>query len=354
MQPAASSGTVYVRQFAILGLVALAAGCASVRPGKPLARSGDEIIVAGQLFHAGTPVVLWMDPGGYDAYRVERHFAAPEVADWANTKKQVPAIESPNRYGNRNRILSPEKAARAQTNGWDLKMAQSVVDQFVLHYDASGLSSRCFRILHDERGLSVHFMLDVDGTIYQTLDLKERAWHATTSNSRSIGIEIANVGAFPPDKMDRLNEWYHPDPVTGLRLTPNGAPETLGIRTPGFVGHPDRTNFVSGEVQGHTLVQGDFTPEQYAALIKLTATLCHIFPKLKCDYPRDESGALITHKLADHSLTNYQGILGHYHVQTDKIDPGPALQWERLINAARKELYLTPVSKKAVENLAHP
>ena len=39
-------------------------------------------------------------------------------------------------------------------------------------------------------------MLDLDGTIYQTLDLKEGAWHATDANGRSIGIEIANIGAF--------------------------------------------------------------------------------------------------------------------------------------------------------------
>jgi len=39
--------------------------------------------------------------------------------------------------------------------------------------------SQCFKVLHDHRDLSVHFMLDLDGTIYQTLDLKERAWHAT-------------------------------------------------------------------------------------------------------------------------------------------------------------------------------
>src|SRR5690242_2873266 len=41
----------------------------------PLVRSGDEIVVCGQYFHTNTPVVLWTDPGGYDAYRVERRFA---------------------------------------------------------------------------------------------------------------------------------------------------------------------------------------------------------------------------------------------------------------------------------------
>ena len=38
--------------------------------------------------------------------------------------------------------------------------------------------------MQDIRGLSVHFMCDLDGTIYQTCDVKERCQHATDSNSR--------------------------------------------------------------------------------------------------------------------------------------------------------------------------
>jgi len=44
-----------------------------------------------------------------------------------------------------------------------------------MHYDVCGVSRQYFKVLHDYRGLSVHFMLDIDGTIYQTLDLNERA-----------------------------------------------------------------------------------------------------------------------------------------------------------------------------------
>ncbi len=39
--------------------------------GEKLQRSGQEIVACGQFFDIGTPVVLWMDPGGYDAYRTE-------------------------------------------------------------------------------------------------------------------------------------------------------------------------------------------------------------------------------------------------------------------------------------------
>ena len=43
------------------------------RPGKRVKRSGDEIVVCGQLFHTGTKVVTWLDAGGYD----ERSSARP-------------------------------------------------------------------------------------------------------------------------------------------------------------------------------------------------------------------------------------------------------------------------------------
>ena len=40
-------------------------------------RKGDEIVICGQYFHTGAPVVLWTDPGGYDAYRTERRRRMP-------------------------------------------------------------------------------------------------------------------------------------------------------------------------------------------------------------------------------------------------------------------------------------
>ncbi len=96
--------------------------------------------------------------------------------------------------------------------------------------------------------------------------------------------------------------------------------------------------WVAGEVQGKKLTQYDFTPQQYDALIKLTATLCTVFPKLNCDYPRDEKGNLIPRKLEKGALEKYHGVIGHYHIQTEKIDPGPALQWDRVIDGARKAM----------------
>jgi N-acetyl-anhydromuramyl-L-alanine amidase AmpD len=322
-------------------------GCARFgRPGSAERRKGDEIVVAGRMFHTGTPVVLWMDPGGYDAYRVERRFAPLEKSDWRTSEKENRSLNSPNRYGLRRSELSADEAEEVRGGGWPLALLQEKVDQFVIHYDECGTSRQCFKVLQDVRDLSVHFMLDLDGTIYQTLDLKERAWHATTSNSRSIGIEVANIGAYQPGKSDVLKKWYFTNDQNEAFITIPPRFHPSGIRHTNLVLQPARTHPIEGRIQGEELVQYDFTPQQYEALIKLTASLCKIFPKLKCDYPRDEKGKLYPAKLPDEKLKHYQGVLGHYHIQKNKIDPGPAFQWERVINEAKK-LLLCEVLKPA-------
>jgi N-acetyl-anhydromuramyl-L-alanine amidase AmpD len=306
--------------------------------GETVARRGDEIMVCGQLVHTTAPVVLWLDPGGYDAYRVERRFAPWKAADWDSSAKEVSYLTTPNRYGVRLDSLSDEELQRVRGGGWDLPLLQRVVDQFVIHYDACGTSRKCFDVLHDGRGLSVHFLLDLDGTIYQTLDLKERAWHATISNSRSIGVEIAHIGAYAEGQRETLDKWYRVSATGETLLKPPGAPRELGLRTQDFVGRPARPELISGTIQGTQLYQYDFTPEQYDSLIKLTAALCRVFPKINCDYPRDEQGQLIPHVLPKEQWQAFQGVLGHYHIQQNKIDPGPAFQWDKVIDGARELL----------------
>ena len=298
-------------------------------PGQPEPRTGDEIVAAGQFFHTGTRVVLWIDPNGYDAYR--------DFPRFTGLSNDPPQLFTGPHYNVRDHDMTPEEFAEVQSGNWTLPMLQRVVDQFVIHFDVAGTSRRCFHTLQDVRGLSVQFMLDVDGTIYQTLDLKERAWQATIANSRSIGIEIANVGAYELTESNPLDLWYQQTNGQTVLTIPD-AFGAEGILTSNFVGHPARPEQIQGNIQGKDLAQYDFTPEQYQALIKLTATLCKIFPKIKCQYPTNDSGQLITSKLPDDVLTNYEGILGHYHVQTDKVDPGPAFNWDYVVDGARKIL----------------
>ncbi|HVT73176.1 MAG TPA: N-acetylmuramoyl-L-alanine amidase [Lacunisphaera sp.] len=304
---------------AALALAALLAGChgpatAGKKPAPrpatataPEARPDDEIIVAGQRVHTGTRVVTWLEPGGYNAYTNPKGYAA--------------------------RVLpGPARPGHAPTRA----ELQRTIDQFVLHYDDCGLSRRCFEVLQ-QRNLSVHFLLDVDGTIYQTLDLRERAAHATVANDRSIGVEIANIGAFPPAEARKVfAEWYERTQAgqVRLRFPPSAGPPK--ILTPGFAGRPERPEPVRGTVQGKSLEQYDFTPEQYAALIKLTAALCRTFPRITCDCPRDTAGRPLGHRLPEAALADFHGVLGHCHIQANKVDPGPALQWDAVLNGARR------------------
>ncbi|HEU5115813.1 MAG TPA: N-acetylmuramoyl-L-alanine amidase [Isosphaeraceae bacterium] len=323
----------WLAALALVGLMPLSALADDPRPGEKLDRRGDEIVVCGQLFHTTAPVVLWMDPGGYDAYRVERRFVPPEEAGWEASRKA--GLESPTRFGHRKTNVDPALLKAVHRDGWKLDQLQNVVDQFVLHYDVCGTSRRCFQVLHDERGLSVQFMLDIDGTIYQTMDLKEAAWHATKANSRSVGIEIANIGAYPVGGPNPFDQWYARGPDGHTHITVPGGVDRADLKNPKASLQPLEDQPVVGVVQGGKLEQYDLTPEQYDSLIKLTATLSQVFPRIKLQVPRDDSGQVINHTLPKDVYHNFQGVLGHFHVQDNKTDPGPALQWDRVIDGAK-------------------
>lgn len=361
------------------------AGC-HIQEGTELARAGDEIVIAGRYFHSGTRVVLWTDPGGYDAYRIEKRFTPWDKAQfqawYEDPKTRKPGADGPKgpeRFGLRfadggkgpggwGEPLDEKTLARLRGGGWTLSDVQHRVDQFVLHYDVCGCSRQCFNILHDHRGLSVHFMLDLDGTIYQTLDVKERAWHATTSNDRSVGVEIASPGAsaLPKDLLaagwgldpsgevcrpgpkSTLGQWYAAGDDGSVRLV---LPKWLGDG--GIVSRePDGGPFIArvakvsdphggmllGTIQGERLAQYPYTPQQQAALVKLAATLCQVLPMIRPECPRDDDGRVASRKLPDDRLAAFTGIMGHYHIQEDKIDPGPAIDFDDLVKATQREM----------------
>ncbi|MBI4600597.1 MAG: N-acetylmuramoyl-L-alanine amidase [Planctomycetes bacterium] len=303
------------------------AGCAGgAQPGEPLERSGDEICAAGRLFHTGTRVVLWLDPGGYDAYRPHRWFQ-PGLAGPAEAPDRIA------RYDSVRKRLPEDLAERVRHRGWTLEDLQRVVRQVVVHFDACGTSRRCFEVLHDVRGLSCHFLLDLDGTIYQTLDLKERAWHAAQANEGSVGIEIANIGAHSDPAP--LAAWYGAD-EEGVRVT---LPREMGDGglPPGFVARPRRPDPIRGRVQGKDLVQYDFTEEQYRALEKLLVALCRVFPEIKARVPRDRHGGLLRQAFgSEEDLQRFQGLVAHWHVTREKVDPGPAFDWARVLEALQR------------------
>ena len=88
---------------------------------------------------------------------------------------------------------------------FDLRRPQYVI----LHHTTNGTAVQALATLTDPaRRVSAHYLVGRDGTVYQLVDERHRAWHAGASrwgadsdiNSASIGIELDNDGHEPyPD-----------------------------------------------------------------------------------------------------------------------------------------------------------
>jgi N-acetyl-anhydromuramyl-L-alanine amidase AmpD len=269
--------------------------------GAPAPGSGTAIMVAGQPVDVGRAVVLWNDPKGFDGYdlRCIDQTGGCCDQDWA-------------RYGTR-------KGLGERT----LPALQDVVAQLVLHFDGCVNSRSCFRSMHNRVrpgggcGLSAHFMIDGDGTIYQTLDLAERAFHAEQENSISVGVEICNRGRYNPAELGRLPAEYHTRPHRPV------------------------------VVNGASYDAYDFRPEQYESVVALSRALLRVFPRMHPIIPEREGQPLLQ-TLA--RPLDFHGILGHLHVdlQKQKWDPG-AFDWGRLIGPLRG--FAFPVQVRAFSEL---
>lgn len=294
---------------AAVGVVAVGAliGHFARRPSRviPPPRSDDQIVICGRHFHTGSPVVRWDEPGGFDGY-LEHCWADPT---YMLPKSPVEGCNTPRRYNTRACLVDDRGERLALDPQSEFDVLRERIDRVVLHYDAAGSSRRCFEVLQDERGLSAHFLLDLDGTIYQTLDVRERARHAGPTNDRSVGIEIANVGAY--ESLDELTAaWRRMNPPAAANDTPEP---------------------ISGVVQGRTLQQFPFTEAQYQALACLVRTLREAFARIEPRTPMSEDGLLFDRMLPIPQQDDFAGIVGHFHVSELKVDPGPAFDWTRLL-----------------------
>ena len=81
----------------------------------------------------------------------------------------------------------------------------------ILHYTETKTFEKAISLLTDtKRKVSCHYLIDVNGKIFNLVDLENRAWHAGESkwknfkdlNSHSVGIEIV----YPGEKSNSLYE----------------------------------------------------------------------------------------------------------------------------------------------------
>ena len=149
--------------------------------------SNTSMVVCGKKYDIGTRVVLWGESVGFNGYNTSKYTYKKNDRKTGKTKT---ITVSGVRYSKRS----------WKTRSPTLEQLQGMVNQFFLHHSGLYRARDTFHVLHKQRRLSVHFILDDNGVLYQTLDLREKAWHGGKNNPQSVGIEIdsrAHVSRFP-------------------------------------------------------------------------------------------------------------------------------------------------------------
>ena len=161
---------------------------------------------------------------------------------------------------------------------------------FVVHWDVCLSSRSCFNILQN-RGLSVHFLIDNDGTIFQIMDCNDIGWHAGNRkvNNTSLGVEISNA--------------YYPKYQALYKKRGFGErPMMEGVKVHGK------------ELEPFT----GFYPVQLEALKALTKALNEAYD-IPLVTPMENEQPVET-IYSDAKNAKFKGVVNHYHLTERKID----------------------------------
>lgn len=162
---------------------------------------------------------------------------------------------------------------------------------FVNHWDVCLSAKSCAKVIA-KRGISIHFCIDNDGTIYQLLDTQHRAWQAGGSmwNTKSIGVEISNA------YYTKYQGWY------------------------------EKNNFGPRPVVSDVYCHGrkleehlDFYPVQLEALKALWVAI-HNATGIPLECPTDSNGDLVTGVDKRCEKGEFKGFINHYNLTRRKID----------------------------------
>ena len=179
------------------------------------------------------------------------------------------------------------------------------VTMFVNHWDVCLSAKSCSSVLN-KRGISVHFCIDNDGTIYQLADMQHGCWHAGshTINGNSVGVEISNAFYL------KYQDWY----------------------TKRFGARPIIDDAV---VHGKKLeTHLGFYPAQIEALKALWEAVSNA-----CDIPLEaptKNGELDTGENKDVSSGQFEGFVNHYNITARKIDCA-GLDLVKLLNEVKAD-----------------
>ena len=262
-------------------------------------RTSGRLIIGGQEFQTDAPIVNFREGPRWDATLETCIATETDPNPFALCKMQAPGKYSPyDGDGGRTATVRYQPRHSLRQKQWNNGLnapydaAKQVIRQFMIHHDGCATADMCFSVLQNERGLSCHFLVDNDGTIFQTLDLALEGWHGSELNASSIGVELCNRGdaAKEPTYYAKKNMKRDVKPC---------------------------------KINNHLIRSYNFTEEQRDAMQRLARALLRLLPNLPAEYPQSSPGqqALVTLPFGD--ISRFSGYIGHYHLTSNKWDPGP-------------------------------
>jgi len=278
---------------------------------------GNRIIIANQEWPVGDDVDIttFMDPGGLSFY---------QTTGTTFTSRIVTGDDGESRgIVSRRRISGVGQIGELGGLGWDkvdpesgdpMKALRKVIRAVVIHHDGSPSAKSCFDTLM-RRGFSTHFMIDSDGKVYQPVDVADEAIHATVMNKLAIGIDLNNIA-------DNL--------LTNPRAEREG-----------------RTPSKEMTINGSPFKSWNYTDPQYKSLIAILRVLVERLG-LQPVFPVNEEGSILDCVMDSPPAVEFKGIMCHWHVQEEKWDPGPGLDWERILAGLREQSASFPVIPEGI------
>ena len=186
--------------------------------------------------------------------------------------------------------------------------------QIAIHYDATGSAKQTFGVLCS-RGLSTHFCIDQDGNLYQYLDCAHIAWATNACSMHSIAVDMHNPVNVKAKSYNRLKV----------------------ART-----------IERGVIQGKNREMLGYFDAQFDTFVALLKALTSPVPGYAdpglTDWiplrrfgnnrfaPPSENGVDVIDHLVS-GIEKFEGMIGHYHCNPEKMDPGPAFDWHRILRA---------------------
>ncbi len=177
----------------------------------------------------------------------------------------------------------------------------------VTHFDVCLSAASCYRVLKN-KGISSHFVIDNDGTIYQMLDTVHEGWHAGNGrvNRASIGVDISNAFYTKYQKYYRAKGHGTRPVLTNVPIHGTRIKECLG-----------------------------FYPVQVAAYKQLVKALCEHYD-IPVECPLDDDGKLLRAVHKPSVRAKFSGVVNHFHLTRGKIDTAN-LELDKVLEEVRSE-----------------